>query len=75
MSLLLSVFPKFSNRPSLEKILHFWDPRWKGYQLSEFRLIWTELKIWSLLLSSTQQNNSYKQQNNGSLEISIVWLY
>ena len=53
MSLLLPIFPKFSGRPSpeirasLEKILYFCDPRWKGYKLCEFRLIWKNLKIWS----------------------------
>ena len=53
MSLLLPIFPKFSGRSSpeisasLEKNLYFWDPRWKGYQLCEFRLIWQKLKIWS----------------------------
>ena len=48
MSLLLPIFPKFSNRPSpeirasLDKKL---DPRWKGYQLCEFHLVWKNLKI------------------------------
>ena len=34
-------------RASLEKII-FWDPREKGYQPCEFRLILKNLRIWSL---------------------------
>ena len=41
------------------------DPRWKGYQLCEFRLIWKTWKfdyfLAHFLWSSTQKNNSYRQ--------------